>query len=98
MLLHRLAGGLTFHIISIRAISFLEQRRIAHIARAPTGTVSLRETWRGSCNHEENPNHNFFHRFLLSPFAVRLANACFPVFLAGKYLLVCGLVSSFVHT
>ena len=68
MLLHRLAGGLTFHIISIRAISFLEQRRIAHIARAPTGTVSLRKTWRGSCNQEgraygrsEDRNGEFAH-------------------------------------
>src|SRR6185436_126973 len=54
------------HGISIRAISLLEQRLIDHIARGPTGTVFLRKSWRGSCNHEDNPNHNSFHRFLLS--------------------------------
>src|SRR5262245_13351356 len=54
------------HGISIRAVSLLEQRLIHDIAGAPTGTVRLRKSWRGSCNHEGNPNHNFFHKFLLS--------------------------------
>src|SRR5262245_35445115 len=57
------------HGPSIRAISLLEQRRIAHIASAPTGTVSLRETWRGRCNQEgcaygrsKDRNGKFAHR------------------------------------
>ena len=61
-------GRLTFHIHT-RRWSSQEAVRRSH-CRCPTGTIGLRETWRGSCNHQgrthdgrsKDRNGEFAHR------------------------------------